>query len=71
MRSKSLNMDVKRSRGDGCERKNGAQRSFFVNVIARSDDRATMFFPKKIDRKDKEDIKAYAPMKLTEKTKKT
>jgi hypothetical protein len=26
------------SRGDGCERKNGAQRSFFVNVIARSDD---------------------------------
>jgi hypothetical protein len=34
-------VDVKRSRGDGCERKNGAQRSFFVNVIARSDDRAT------------------------------
>jgi hypothetical protein len=25
------------SRGDGCERKNGAQRSFCANVIARSD----------------------------------
>jgi hypothetical protein len=29
------------SRGDGCERKNGAQRSFGANAIARSDDRAT------------------------------
>jgi hypothetical protein len=26
------------SRGDGCERKNGAQRSFGANVIARGDD---------------------------------
>jgi hypothetical protein len=25
-------------RGDGCERKNGAQRSFGANVIARGDD---------------------------------
>jgi hypothetical protein len=37
-RATITDMDVKRSRGDGCERKNGAQRSFFVNVIARSDD---------------------------------
>jgi hypothetical protein len=30
-----------RSRGDGCECQNGAQRSFGANAIARSDDRAT------------------------------
>jgi hypothetical protein len=35
-----MDMDVERSRSDGHELKNGAQRSFFVNVIARGDDRA-------------------------------
>jgi hypothetical protein len=33
--------ECQRSRGDGCECKNGAQRSFCANVIARSDDLRT------------------------------
>jgi hypothetical protein len=42
-----------RSRGDGCECQNGAQRSFGANVIARSVDRATTQWD--VDKEDKED----------------